>query len=151
MYEPGDYRSTAKSVNFAEPLPRKPLALLRDTERALRLRTIATLVPVLPNQTIATLRGVSYLADESLEVLADIDLDTITDAELKSVRIQMGLVFIGFGALMVLFLLLYFNTLHPELKPIAQVKLYWHQYVWFVGLGIAGMFMLGREAMRPPE
>lgn len=150
-YEPRGYRSATRSVDFAEPSTRKPLELLRDTERALRLKTIATLVPVLPNRALNNLQDASDLADESLEVLADIDVDTITDTELKPARIQMGLVFIGFGALMVLFLLLYLNTLHPELKPIEQIKIYWHQYIWFVSLGIAGMFMLGREAMRPPE
>lgn len=151
-YESGrSFRSAARSVNFADPSPRKPLVLLRDTERSLRLKTIATLVPILPDSTLDNLQDASDLADESLEILADINLDTITDAELKSVRIQMGLVFIGFGALMVLFLLLYLNTLHPDLKPIAQIQLYWHQYIWFVGVGIAGMFMLGREAMRPPQ
>jgi hypothetical protein len=150
-YEPRGYRSATRSVDFAEPSTRKPLELLRDTERTLRLKTIATLVPILPNRALDNLQDASDLADESLEVLADIDVNTITDTELKPARIQMGLVFIGFGALMVLFLLLYLNTLHPELKPIEQIKIYWHQYVWFVSLGIAGMFMLGREAMRPPE
>jgi hypothetical protein len=143
-------RSTAKSANFADWSTRKPLVLLRDTERSLRLRTVEALVPVLPDRAIDTLSDASLIADESLEYLAEVDFDAITDLELKPARIQMGLTFIGFGALMVLFLLLYLNTLHPELNAIAQIRAYWHQYVWFVGLGIAGMFMLGREAMRPP-
>jgi hypothetical protein len=144
-------RSTAKSVNFADWSTRKPLVLLRDTERSLRLRTVEALVPVLPNRAIDTLSDASMIADESLDYLAEVNFDAITDRELRPARMQMGLAFIGFGALMVLFLLLYLNTLHPELNAIAQIRVYWHQYVWFVGLGIAGMFMLGREAMRPPD
>jgi len=63
----------------------------------------------------------------------------------------MGLVFVGFGALALVFLLLYLYTLHPELSAVEQVQHYWYQYIWCVCLGSADMFMLGREAMRPPN
>lgn len=129
---------------------RKPLELLRDTERSLRDKTLSALVPILPENVALTLGEASAVADESLEELAEIDLDDITDAELQPIRIRMGLAFVGFGALMVIFLLLYLQAKHPELSPIQQMHRYWHQYVWFVSLGVAGMFMLGREAMRPP-
>ncbi|WP_219904706.1 hypothetical protein [Stenomitos frigidus] len=61
----------------------------------------------------------------------------------------MGLIFTGFGALAMVLLLLYLSALHPELSPVQQMSQYWYQYIWFVGLGVAGLFMLGREAMRP--
>ena len=55
----------------------------------------------------------------------------------------------GFGALMILVLLLYLKSLHPALNTINQIRQCWYEYVWFVSLGITGMFILGREAMRP--
>jgi hypothetical protein len=106
-------------------------------------------VPILPSKTATNLREASTIAETSLNQLAAIDLDAISDAELRPARIQMGLIFVGFGSLTVLLLLLYLTTLHPQLATADQLRSYWHQYVWFVSLGVAGMFMLGREAMRP--
>ncbi|MGH8001418.1 MAG: hypothetical protein ACREPR_18845, partial [Brasilonema sp.] len=91
------------------------------------------------------------LAEDSLQDLAEIDLDKISDWELQPARIRVGLSFVGFGALMIVVLLLYLNTLHPELSTVQQISKYWYQYVWFVCLGVAGMFVLGREAMRIAE
>lgn len=54
----------------------------------------------------------------------------------------------GFGALTLAILTLYLYSLHPELSTTEQVRNYWHQYICLVSLGVAGMFMLGREAMR---
>lgn len=142
---------TAQAEEFAEPSPRKPLVLLRDTERSLRLKTVETLAPLLPESVAINLGEASILADDSLEALAAIDLDAIDDAALRGARIQMGLMFIGFGALAMAFLLLVLYALHPAMSAMDQVKHYWHQYVWFVGFGIAGLFMVGREAMRPPH
>jgi hypothetical protein len=122
---------------------------LRDAEASLRRPTVAAIVPVLPAQISDRLEAASNVADNTLNQLAEIDIDEISDWELRPARIQVGLSFVGFGALMVIVLLLYLSTLHPELSAIAQVGLYWYQYVWFVCLGVAGMFLLGREAMRP--
>lgn len=143
-------KSTPRPAPFAEPPIRKPLVLLRDTERSLRRKTVETLTPILPEPLAINLGEASLVAEESLEQLAAIDLDEITDADLQPARIKMGLMFVGFGALAIVFLLLYFNTLHPELTPVQQVRHYWYQYIWFVSFGVAGMFVLGREAMRPP-
>lgn len=129
---------------------RKPLVLLRDTERSLRRKTVGAVAPILPDALAAGLGEVSWVAEASLNQLAEIDLDDITDTELKPARIQMGLIFVGFGALAMVFLLLYLYSLHPELTPVQQVQQHWYQYIWFVCLGVAGLFMLGREAMRPP-
>ncbi|MDF5728988.1 MAG: hypothetical protein PUP92_13430 [Rhizonema sp. PD38] len=127
---------------------RQPLKLLLDTEALLRRPTVATLVPILPQRVGNQLLAASSIADDSLKELASVDLEKIGDVEMRSPRIQIGLSFVGFGALMIVVLLLYLNTLHPELSTVELWRKYWHQYVWFVSLGVAGMFILGREAMR---
>ncbi|PIG93965.1 hypothetical protein [Gloeocapsopsis sp. IPPAS B-1203] len=126
----------------------KPLVRWRNTEALLRRNTLAILMPIVPLSVEYRLRRASKLAEESLLELAEIDLDTISDTELQSARILIGLSFVGFGALFTAFLLLYVSTLHPELNSTAQIRRYWYQYIWFVCLGVAGLFVLGREAMR---
>ncbi len=139
------------NVEFRRSLTtRKPLEILRNTEALLRRPTVATLTPLLPPKLSNSLQVASTVADESLKELAEIDLEEISDWELRPARIFIGLSFVGFGALIVLVLLLYLNTLHPELTTVEQIRQYWYQYIWFVNLGVAGMFLLGREAMRPP-
>lgn len=139
-------------VEFRRSLTtRKPLEILRNTEALLRRPTVATLTPLLPPKLSDNLQVASKVADESLKELAEIDLDQISDLELRPARIFIGLSFVGFGALIVLVLLLYLNTLHPELTTVEQIRQYWYEYIWFVNLGVAGMFLLGREAMRPPH
>ncbi|MBH8574033.1 hypothetical protein I8752_13565 [Nostocaceae cyanobacterium CENA369] len=142
--------SATDNIEFAQPLTaRKPLELLRDTEVLLRRPTVATLAPILPSKLSNRLQEASTLADNSLKELAEIDLEQISDWELRPARIRVGLSFIGFGALMILVLLLYLNVLHAQLSAVEQIQHFWHQYIWFVCLGITGMFILGREAMRP--
>lgn len=141
--------SATDNLEFAQPLTaRKPLELLRDTEALLRRPTVATLVPVLPSKLSNKLQEASTLADNSLQELAQVDLEQISDWELRPARIRVGLGFVGFGALMILVLLLYLNTF-AQLNAVEQIQHFWHQYIWFVCLGITGMFILGREAMRP--
>lgn len=139
-------RTDPQKVQFA-----KPLELLRDTEALLRRPTVATLVPILPPKLARNVETASSVAEESLRQLAEIDLENISDLELRSPRIRVGLSFVGFGALMIVVVLLYLNTIHPELNTPQQIAKYWYQYVWFVCLGVAGMFILGREAMRPTQ
>ncbi|KJH71919.1 hypothetical protein [Aliterella atlantica] len=127
---------------------RSPVELLRDTEGLLRRKTVATLVPILPQNLATNLQKTSLLAENSLQQLAEIELEQITDDDLQASRIIAGLTFVGFGALTLAILTLYLYSLHPELSTIEQVRNYWHQYIWLVSLGVAGMFMLGREAMR---
>ncbi len=146
-FNPPDSPSVDTAVrDRAENLPL--LMRLRDAERPLRQKTVSALVPVLPKSTAGAVQQASQFADRSLQELADIDLVQISDRDLYPARIFMGLSFVGMGALTVLFLLLYLTTLHPELSPVDQMQHYWYQYIWFVGLGVTGMFMLGREAMR---
>lgn len=127
---------------------RTALQLLRDTEAPLRQQTVETLVPVLPSSLAESLQSASSVADESLNKLAEIDLDAISDRDLQPARILIGLTFVGFSALLILLLLLYLNTLHPELGAVEQIQQYWYEYIWFVCIGVAGMMLLGREAMR---
>lgn len=142
--------TTTDNLEFAQPTnARPPLELLRDTEALLRRPTVATLAPILPPKLSQKLRVASTVADESLQELAEINLEQINDWELRPARILIGLSFVGFGALMILVLLLYLNTLHPALNTLEQIHQYWYQYAWFVSLGVTGMFLLGREAMRP--
>lgn len=142
-------RETTK-IEFAKLLadPPRRLVLLRDTEALLRRPTVSILVSVLPPKLSRNLQTASFIADYSLSELAEVDLQKITDFELQPARVRIGLSFVGFGALMIIMLLLYLKTLHPELSAVQQIAKYWHQYIWFVSLGVAGMFILGREAMR---
>jgi hypothetical protein len=146
-----DFQEPHTTEQIKTPLsqPRKPLELLRDTEALLRRPTVATLVPILPPKISSQLQVTSSLAEASLAELAQINLEEISDWELQPVRVRIGLTFVGFGALMIVLLLLYLNSLHPELSPVQQIHAYWYEYIWFVSFGVAGMFMLGREAMRP--
>ncbi|MDZ8257431.1 hypothetical protein [Nostoc sp. ChiQUE01b] len=138
------------NIEFAQATTtRKPLELLRDTEALLRRPTVAKLSPILPPKLSNRFQATSSLADDSFKELAEIDLNTISDFELRPARILVGLSLVGFGALMILLLLLYLNTLHPKTSTVEQIGQYWYQYIWFVSLGVTGMFILGREAMRP--
>ncbi|NMG08088.1 hypothetical protein [Brasilonema sp. UFV-L1] len=151
-FEPQTTRTAAPKVEFAQPpVPRKPLELLRDTEALLRRPAVGVIVPILSPKVARRVEAASSLAEDSLQDLAEIDLDKISDWELQPARIQVGLSFVGFGALMIVVLLLYLNTLHPELSTVQQIGKYWYQYVWFVCLGVTGMFVLGREAMRTAQ
>jgi len=141
-------RKAPETTEFAAKSARKPLALLRDTEALLRCKTVETLVTVLPPPVAISLEEASSVAENSLNQLAEIELDEISDFELQPARIFVGLSFVGFGALAIVFLILYLYTLHPELSTVEQIRKYWYQYAWLVSLGVAGMLMLGREAMR---
>ncbi len=140
---------TREELEFAEPEPRKSLEILRNTEALLRRPTVAALVPILPPKLSENLQEASDIADDSLEELAEIDLSQINDWELRPFRIRIGLTCIGFSSLMILILALFLTTLHPEMSPTQQIGTYWGEYIWFVCLGVAGLFLLGREAMRP--
>lgn len=147
----GSSQVPAQVPEFAEPPTRKPLVVLRNTERSLRVRTVDAIAPLLPEQVAINLGEASLVADESLEQLAEIDLDEITDEDLRPARIKMGMLFVGFSALAMTFLLMVEYLLHAEWNAAEQVQHFWRQYIWFVGLGISGLFMMGREAMRPVE
>ncbi|QOV22517.1 hypothetical protein [Anabaenopsis elenkinii] len=128
---------TARKNRQAQPIyTPEPLALLRRPP-------VALLLQILPPKTSKKLQI------SARRVVAEMNLEEISDFELRQARIYIGLSFVGFGALMILVLLLYLNSLHPALSTMDQVRQFWYKYVWFVSLGITGMFILGREAMRP--
>ncbi len=130
-------------------VPRPPLVWLRDTERSLRVKTVAAIAPRLPENLVAPFTEFSELAEESLTELAAIDLKTITDADLQPARRQVGLLFLGFGTLATVFTLMVLCLVHPDRSMAAQVDQAWHLLLWVSGVGISGLFTLGREAMRP--
>ncbi|MGF1674974.1 MAG: hypothetical protein ACFCUV_15005, partial [Rivularia sp. (in: cyanobacteria)] len=141
---------TIEELEFAEPsAPRKPLKILRNTEALLRRPTVAALVPILPPKLSENLQEANDIAEDSLEELAEIDFNKINDWELRPFRMRIGLSFVGFSSLAIFVLALFLTTLHPEMSPTQQIGKYWSEYIWFVCLGVAGMFLLGREAMRP--
>ncbi|MEA5596306.1 hypothetical protein [Rivularia sp. UHCC 0363] len=141
---------TTEELEFADPdYPRKPFKILRNTEAFLRRPTVAALVPILPSKLSENLQEANDIAEDSLEVLAEIDLSKINDWELRPFRMRIALSFVGFSSLTILILALFLTTLHPEMSPTQQIGTYWGEYIWFVCLGVAGMFLLGREAMRP--
>ncbi|BAY61647.1 hypothetical protein NIES22_17140 [Calothrix brevissima NIES-22] len=146
-------KNTATTATDNMELPstdaRKPLELLRDTEALLRRPTVAKLSPILPPKLSNKLQTASSLADESLKELAEINLEEIGDFDLRPARMRVGLSFVGFGALMLVILLLHLKTLNFQVNSIEQMQKFWYQYVWFVCLGVAGLFILGRETMRP--
>ncbi|BAY22272.1 hypothetical protein NIES2100_20350 [Calothrix sp. NIES-2100] len=146
-------KATATTATDSVELPstntRKPLELLRDTEALLRRPAVAKLVPILPPKLSKKLQTASSVAEESLNELAEINLEEIGDFDLRPARIRVGLSFVGFGALMILILLLHLKTLNLQFHSVEQMQRFWYQYVWFVCLGVAGMFILGRETMRP--
>lgn len=83
--------------------------------------------------------------------LAQIDRRTIDDIEMQPARIKVGLSFVGFGALGMVLLLLHISSIHPNYSFAERLESYWYQYIWFVCLGVAGLFMLGRESLRPVD
>ncbi|MEM9923045.1 MAG: hypothetical protein AAF915_04725 [Cyanobacteria bacterium P01_D01_bin.50] len=142
--------NTTEELELETPeSPRKPFKILRNTEALLRRPTVAALVPILPPKLSENLQEASDIADDSLEELAEIDLNNINDWELRPFRIRIGLSFVGFSSLIIIVLALFLTTLHPEMTPNQQIAQFWSEYIWFVCLGVAGMFLLGREAMRP--
>lgn len=126
-------------------------AQLREWEQPWRRKVIATLLPLLSPPAAAKLRKTAEQADETWQDLAAIDLDTLSDTDLRPARIYVGLGFVGFAALLLTLLMLYSHSLRPDLILADQIRQYWYPYIFSVCLGVAGMFMLGREAMRPSD
>lgn len=144
--------SLQNSLDFAEPLP-KTLEFLPPEIESLE-------IPAVKSETEsieATSQPVDVAVQEAtiaagilLKKLTAINLGDIDDQDLRPARIQVGLAFVGFGALMLFFLLLYITNQQPDLTPAERIQHHWYEYIWFLGLGVAGLFMLGRESMRSP-
>ena len=77
-----------KDIEFVQPSRhRQPLTLLRQTQTALRRPIVATLTPILPLKLAQKLQVGSTLADSLWKELAEINLEQISDLELRSARI----------------------------------------------------------------
>jgi hypothetical protein len=97
---------------------------------------------------IRFLLNISTAANQFFAEAVKIDRDSITDLDMKPARIYTGLTFTGFSALGLVLLMFYINRFHPEFAKTEWVKYFWYQYILLVSLGVAGMSMLGREALR---
>lgn len=139
--------STSEIFDFAEPSEHQPLELVLNSEASVVLEQ--PLSSCLPIPIEDTGEEETTQAQMSLVDRIKLELKEIGDAELQQARIQVGLSFVGFSALLLMFLLLYLNAMHPGLTVKQQMLRYWDQYIGFVCLGVAGMMMIGREAMRP--
>lgn len=141
---------TPETLEFADPEVLAPLELVPVTEISLDLE-----VPQDANLPIA-LADLSAPSSDAAEVQIPLmeqikrELEDVGDEDLKPARIQIGLLFVGVSALLLMSLLLYITAMHPGLTVKQQMLRYWSEYVGFVGLGVAGLMMLGREAMRSP-
>jgi hypothetical protein len=144
-----DTQKEAKMALFLSPtFDQKPLEILYGTEGFLRRRIVKVIHPFLSTKVADDFQDTSWLAEESLQELATIDVEEIGDRELQPSRILIGLTFVGISALLVSFLLLYLSTTHSELSLRQQISSHWYQYIFSVCLGVTGMLLLGREAMR---
>lgn len=138
-----------KTPLFLAPVfEQKPLKIFYGAEGFLRRRVVKTMYPLLPLEIAADLQDTSLLAEESLQELATINVEEVSDRELQSPRILISLTFIGFSGLLISFLLLYLSTTHPHLSLKQQIGYYWYQYIFSVCLGVTGLLLLGREVMR---
>ena len=76
------------------------------------------------------------------------DFQLLNHPQMRTPRIQVGLLFSGLGALGLMVLLLYIRAMHPEFDGSATLREYWGVYIGWVSLGVTGLIVLGREAMR---
>lgn len=72
----------------------------------------------------------------------------ISDAELQPARWQVGFTCIGFSALGLGLFALYIQFIYPGLDLIEGIRDYWYAYIGLVSLGVTGLMMVGREALR---
>ncbi len=132
----------------ASTAERTPLTLLRDTEQTLRLKTLSGVSALVPPALSPYLRRASAQADTSLAELAQVDLSQIDAQVLQPARLRVGLGFVGLGAMLLAMLLVYTTLFHPELDASERLHAYWHLYIAFVSLGIAGLLLWFRESAR---
>ena len=139
--------ASPKSWDFAEP---SEFAELEFAEPPLP-QTIDLLPPLETDEAswaIAVEPPVAIAPDSIANTPATRPWSLPTTTELQPARLQIGLFFVGSGATSLALLWLYLKWVCPEFGPAEQMTYYWQPYIWFVGLGVAGLFMLGREVMR---
>ena len=133
----------AEPLEFAEPPLPKTIDLLPPLEPATGLHSSLKIAAeeIAAESPATTASGTTATASTARPWLP-------TTAELQPARLQVGLFFVGSGAISLTLLWLYIKWVCPEFGPVEQMTYFWQPYIWFVGLGVAGLFMLGREAMR---
>lgn len=137
-------RSSQKPENleFAEPPVPQTLDLLPPLERSPRLQKPVELV---------TERSPTPVAEPDLTPKRGL-FASITTEELRPARIRVGLGFVGASAFTLFGLWAYIKWFYAEFGLAESMSHFWYPYTLFIGLGVAGFFMLGREALRPqPE
>ncbi|MCT7950949.1 hypothetical protein NG798_14210 [Ancylothrix sp. C2] len=148
------------SPEFAEPVAPQKLDLqlnlppaidfVEEKPSELEIENPASTSKNKPVLGVGFLLRVSTAASHFFAEAAKIDRDSITDWQMKPARIYTGLTFTGFSALGLVLLMFYISRFHPEFARTEWVKYFWYQYILLVSLGVAGMSMLGREALRRP-
>ncbi|HIK27268.1 MAG: hypothetical protein N3E45_05985 [Oscillatoriaceae bacterium SKW80] len=153
--------TTPQIPEFAQPPSRESMELrlsipleskaeeAEATEASLPSMAIETVETAKQGRLSAIVKAASKAASAYFTELAETEFARISDTELQPARIQIGLTFIGFSALALVFLLVYIISLHPDMSALERVRYYWYQYILFVSLGVTGMFMLARESIRP--
>lgn len=154
-----EFQEQKNFPEFAEPPVREKLDLQLNIPPVLDLEANSSSLeiekPLSPNENkpvfgVRFLLAVSTAASYFFAEAAKIDRNSISDWEMKPARIYTGLTFSGFSALGLVLLMFYISRFHPELAKGEWVKYFWYQYIFLVSLGVAGMSMLGREALRRP-
>ncbi|WP_254563582.1 hypothetical protein [Oscillatoria sp. HE19RPO] len=142
-----------ETLEFEEPETLLPLELMpvREGYLDLELPEDANLPIALADLSVSSSQADAAEAQIPLIEQIKRELEDVGDEDLKPARIQIGLLFVGVSALLLMSLLLYITAMHPGLTVKQQMLRYWSEYVGFVGLGVAGLMMLGREAMRSPQ
>jgi hypothetical protein len=133
----------AEPLEFAEPPLPQTIDLLPPLEPAADLPSPLEITVEPPATPAATAIASAPVAEAPT---ARPWLPTTT--ELQPARLRVGLFFVGSGAISLGLLWLYIKWFCPEFGPVEQMTYFWQPYIWFVGLGVSGLFMLGREVMR---
>ncbi len=155
-----EFQEQKNLPEFAEPPLREKLDLQlnippvlhspEENSTPLEFENPSSVIENKPVVGVRFLLAVSTAASHFFAEAAKIDRDSISDWEMKPARIYTGLTFSGFSALGLILLMFYISRFHPELAKGEWVKYFWYQYILLVSLGVAGMSMLGREALRRP-
>lgn len=145
--------NTPETLEFAEPEALLRLELMPVRQISLDLEVLEDGNLPVAIGDISVPSSQADAAEIQMPLMEQIkqELQDVGDEDLEPARIQVGLLFVGVSALLLMSLLLYITAMHPGLTVKQQMLRYWSEYVGFVGLGVAGLMMLGRSAMRSPD
>jgi hypothetical protein len=141
-------RSSAnpESLEFAEPPVPQTIELLPPLERSPRPKPS---IDAVPKRSPVPASEPDSTIDPALKPGL---FAPLTAEELRPARIRVGLGFVGASACTLFGLWAYIKWFYAEFGLAESMSHFWYPYTLFIGLGVAGFFMLGREALRPqPE